>query len=175
MRLCAMLQGTFEWGIAVTMAAVVAVVGGWYAVEGLHRRQAGALPVRAVLPTAKELPQAPALPTVFSRPRTPTRTWYRFEGARGDSWLQVRAGSPKADMLFEGVLAEGSAVRFRVRSLWVRFGSTNVNLHVAGKRVRLPRMGTFDAFVNRHGVRRDLVFHPDPAQATAAQSPYSDM
>jgi hypothetical protein len=171
MRLCAMLQGTFEWGIAATMAAIVAVIGGWYAVGGLHGRQAGAPAVRDVLGTAKELPQAPALPTVFSRPRTPRRTWYRFEGARGDSWLQVRAGSPKGHVLFEGVLAEGSAVRFRMRSLWVRFGSTNVNLHVAGKRVRLPRMGTFDAFVTRRGLSRDRVFHPDPLQATAAQSP----
>jgi hypothetical protein len=83
----------------------------------------------------------------------------------------VRAGSPTARVLYDGTLAEGAAVRFRVRSIWVRFGSTNVNLSVAGERVTLPSMGTFDAFVTRKGISRDPVFHPDPVQATAAQSP----
>jgi hypothetical protein len=165
------LHGAFEWGVAVTMAAVVAVIGGWYAVQGLQRSTASTAPVGEVLSSAKELPPAPEASSTVSPRHRSALTWYRFEAARGDSWLQVRAGSPNARVLFEGVVAKGSAVRFRVRSLWVRFGSTNVNLRVAGERVRLPRMGTYDAYVGRDGVKRDPVLHPDIGQATAAQSP----
>jgi hypothetical protein len=172
---CLMLQGPFEWSVGILMVTVVAVIGAWYAVDALHVGTTDATPARTVLATAKEIVEAPDPPptnrSVVPTERAPTRTWYRFVGARGDSWLQVRAGSPAARILYDGTLAEGAAVRFRVRALWVRFGSTNVNLSVAGERVTLPSMGTFDAYVTRDGISRDPVFHPDPLQATAAQSP----
>jgi hypothetical protein len=175
-----MVRGPFEWTLAGAMAVVVALIAGWYAVDGLERSATEGAAVRNVLGSVKQLPRVADPPSTASgrprqalpkRPAEPRRTWFRFVGARGDSWLQVRAGSPAARILYDGTLAEGAAVRFRVRALWVRFGSTNVNLSVAGERVTLPSMGTFDAYVTRDGISRDPVFHPDPLQATAAQSP----
>ena len=169
-----MLQGAFEWGVASAMAAVVAVIGGWYAVEGLRGYESEATPVRHVLPATKKLPQAPAPQARLATERRPRSTaWYRFVAVRGDSWLQVRTGSRAGRVLFEGTLSRGEAVRFRTRPLWVRVGAaTNLNLRVAGRASPLPQFGTFDAYVTRHGVYPDRVFHADEeGQATAAQSP----
>jgi hypothetical protein len=172
-----MLQGAFEWGIACAMVAVVATIGGWYAAGWLQSDDSVAVPVRHVLASDKALPRvsappAPAPPAVVKEPRGPTRTWYRFVGVRGDTWLQVRSGSPRGRVLFDGTLTRGTARRFRERSLWVRFGAaSNVNLRIAGRKAPLPLFGTFDGFVSRRGVKLDPVFHPDLPQATAAQSP----
>ncbi len=170
-----MFQGPFEWGVAGAMAAVVATIGGWYAVDWGQARVAGTSvePVRHVLPAAKEL--NPATPLVIGavRPRpaaVPPKV--RVVASRGDSWLQVRAGSPTGRLLFGRLLVRGESVSFGVRPLWMRFGAaSNVDLRIAGRPARLPLFGTFDAYVSRKGARSDPVFHPDATQATAAQSP----
>jgi len=172
-----MVRGPFEWGVAGAMVAVAATIGGWYAIEWSRSDDSGAVHVRHVLPAMKELPEtpAPAIPVPLAS-RARSTAWYRFIAVRGDSWLQVRSGSRAGRVLFEGTLSRGTDLRFRTRPLWVRFGAaTNLNLRIAGRASPLPQFGTFDAYVTRDGVHSDRVFHPDGHQATAAQSPYSDM
>lgn len=175
-----MFQGPFEWGVAGAMTAVVATIGGWYAVDWGRARVAetSVEPVRHVLPAAKELNPATSLVIDAVRPRpAAVSPKVRVVASRGDSWLQVRAESPKGRVLYDGTLARGDDLTFGLRPLWIRFGAaSNVDLRVAGRTARLPLFGTFDAYVSRKGARPDPVFHPDSPsagarQATAAQSP----
>ncbi len=175
-----MLHGPFEWGVAAAMTAVVATIGGWYAVDWGQDRLAetSVEPVRHVLPATKELTPTRAIVVAAVKPRPVTVSpKIRVVATRGDSWLQVRVGSPTGRLLFGRPLVRGETVSFGLGPLWMRFGAaSNVDLRIAGRRARLPLFGTFDAYVGQKGARPDPVFHPDgsqgdAAQATAAQSP----
>ena len=170
-----MLHGPFEWGIAAAMIAVVATIGGWYAADWGRGRLAetSVEPVRHVLPATKELTPARAIVVAAVKPRpVKASPKIRLVASRGDSWLQVRVGSPTGRLLFGRLLVRGETVSFGLRPLWVRFGAaSNIELRIAGRTAPLPLFGTFDAYVSRNGARPDPVFHPDAAQATAAQSP----
>jgi cytoskeleton protein RodZ len=56
--------------------------------------------------------------------------------ARGDCWLQVRAGSAQGPILYEATLQKGHAISFRRRFLWVRLGApASADVRVHGKLV----------------------------------------
>jgi cytoskeleton protein RodZ len=56
--------------------------------------------------------------------------------ARGDCWLLVRAGTHDGQILYEGTLRRGNAIRFRKPRLWVRLGAPwNVYLRLDGHTV----------------------------------------
>ena len=56
--------------------------------------------------------------------------------ARGDYWLQVRAGSASGPLLYEATLRRGKAISFGRRFLWVRLGApASADVRVHGKRV----------------------------------------
>ncbi|MGH2995325.1 MAG: RodZ domain-containing protein [Gaiellaceae bacterium] len=88
---------------------------------------------RASRPASSPLATAPAAPAgVVVAART------------GDCWLQVRQGSSTGPIMYEGTLAQGSAVRFAPGPVWIRFGAAaNVVVTVAGKPRALPS-GTVD-------------------------------
>jgi transcriptional regulator with XRE-family HTH domain len=67
--------------------------------------------------------------------RKPPRHLQRIviAAARGDCWLLVRADSQDGQILYEGTLRRGNAIRFRKPRLWVRLGAPwNVHLRLDG-------------------------------------------
>jgi hypothetical protein len=58
-----------------------------------------------------------------------------ISATRGRCWLLVRAGGANGKVLFEGVLEQGQAKRFRFTTkLWLRMGRpSSLDISVAGK------------------------------------------
>jgi hypothetical protein len=67
---------------------------------------------------AREEPTTPATTAA-----SPTRAELRLVAARGDCWIDVRAGSADGPSLFAGILEQGTWRRFSARSLWVEIGA----------------------------------------------------
>lgn len=71
---------------------------------------------------------------------------------RGDSWLEVRAGSAKGRVLYAQTLTAGTTKRFRGRRLWVRFGAaSNLDARLGRAPLHLP-VGTYSALVTARGL-----------------------
>jgi hypothetical protein len=153
--------------------AVIAVVllfdGGW----GPSRVARPAAPKAAPRPAQRPAPIAvpPATPAVTLPPAavpeqgaaaapvspTPARASTRLvlTAAGGDSWLQVRAGSARGEVLYDGMLRRGQSFRVERRRLWLRLGAaSNVRLAVNGSRLAVPVYGTLDAVVGPDGFRQ---------------------
>lgn len=87
---------------------------------------------------------APASPTprVTTTPVTPAApakpAFALISATRGRCWILVREGGSTGAVLFEGVLEQGQAKRFQVRSkLWVRMGRPDaLDIRVAGHAVK---------------------------------------
>jgi hypothetical protein len=160
----------FEWGIVLTGSAVVGTLAVFYAFDwDQNSTPISAGPVRAEVKAEATPVVRPPPPPPVSRPaqRSKTRSTFAFTAARGDSWLQVRAGSFGGRVLYEGKLLEGETVRLRSRRLWIRFGAASyIDLTIQGRPVRLPAFGTYDAFAMPRRVVPDRKIY-----ATAAQSP----
>lgn len=63
---------------------------------------------------------------------------------RGDSFMEVRAGSRAGKPLYRGTIQQGQVQRFERRSLYVRLGSpANLALKLNGNRIELPSGKTF--------------------------------
>ncbi|HEY7729908.1 MAG TPA: RodZ domain-containing protein [Gaiellaceae bacterium] len=74
------------------------------------------------------------------------------QAMRGDSFMEVRAGSRGGEQLYSGTLERGQQQRFVKRSLYVSFGSpANVVVKLNGNRVQLPPGGAY--VVTQRGVR----------------------
>jgi Helix-turn-helix domain/RodZ C-terminal domain len=136
-------QRRVRGGVLLTFAAVLAVGA---AVAGLAAWRLGGSstpppPTGQVQPGAASVAAA-APPTATGRqtpaPRAPVKAAVALvSAARGRCWILVRAGGAHGNVLFEGVLEQGQAKRFRVESrLWVRMGRPSVlDIHVAGRLV----------------------------------------
>lgn len=73
--------------------------------------------------------------------------------ALADTWVEVRSGSAGGDVLYSGILPQGTAKHFRSPHLWASFGAAaNLTARLNGKFVRLPP-GTYSARVGPHGVK----------------------
>jgi hypothetical protein len=111
---------------AVVVLVVVLAAGGFGSghktpaehVVGLQSKTTGSPVHRARHRTA------PAVVTVQKRAKpAPSLARLRLLAARGDCWLQVRVGSASGPVLYEGVLAQGHALRYTRPSLWLRIGA----------------------------------------------------
>lgn len=72
--------------------------------------------------------------------------------ANVDTWFEIRSGSADGDVLYSGILPQGSAKRFRSTQLWASFGSaSNLTARLNGKPLRLPP-GTYSALVAARGL-----------------------
>jgi cytoskeleton protein RodZ len=125
-------RGVPSRGVAV-LAGLVAVAA---LVAGLAAWQLGG----SSTPQSASPPPSTARTTVEHATKRGTPTGPVFaslSAARGRCWLLVRDGGPNGALLFEGVLEQGQAKRFRLRPrLWVRMGAPSmVDLRVAGKLV----------------------------------------
>jgi hypothetical protein len=73
--------------------------------------------------------------------------------ANADTWVEVRAGSADADVLYSGILPEGNAKRFRTAKVWASFGAaSNLTARLNGNPLRLPP-GTYTALISTSGLR----------------------
>jgi Domain of unknown function (DUF4115) len=70
-----------------------------------------------------------------------------------DTWVEIRSGSADGDVLYSGILPQGSAKRFRSTQLWASFGAaSNLTARLNGKPLHLPP-GTYSALVGARGLR----------------------
>src|SRR5579884_707397 len=96
---------------------------------------------------------APTATTTAAAPSKPANVIsLELTAARGDSWVEVRAGSESGRVLYAQTLAAGRTARFEASRLWVRFGAaSNLDALLRGKPLRLP-VGTYSALVTPRGL-----------------------
>jgi len=76
-----------------------------------------------------------------------------IRAARGDSWVEIRAGTAAGRVLYSGILRQGETTRADGKVLWLRFGSVgNLDLELNGKLVHTAHSGTVDATVTPGGI-----------------------
>jgi hypothetical protein len=82
----------------------------------------------------------------------PVKIDLTLRAARGDSWVEVRAGSSTAAVLYTGTLAYGASRTFSGPApLWVRFGvAGNVDAVVNGRSSTMPA-GTYSVLFDSTG------------------------
>ena len=107
--------------------------------------------------TTPETPTAPQ-PTTgeTTAPPEPQRTASGVRlrlSATVDTWVEIRSGSADGDVLYSGILPQGSAKRFRSTRLWASFGAaSNLTARLNGKPLHLPP-GTYSALVGARGLQ----------------------
>jgi hypothetical protein len=73
--------------------------------------------------------------------------------ATADTWFEIRSGSADGDVLYSGILSQGSTKRFRSTQLWASFGAaSNLTARLNGKPLRLLP-GTYIALVGAGGLQ----------------------
>jgi hypothetical protein len=73
--------------------------------------------------------------------------------ATADTWFEIRSGSADGDVLYSGILSQGSTKRFRSTQLWASFGAaSNLTARLNGKPLRLLP-GTYIALVGADGLQ----------------------
>jgi hypothetical protein len=124
-------------GVLVALAAIL-LVGA--AVAGLAAWRLGGSstpPARNATPPSSAGSAAAAAPPPKSKRAVVSKApvFTSISAARGRCWLLVRAGGATGRVLFEGILEQGQAKRFRVTTkLWLRMGRPDaLDISVAGK------------------------------------------
>jgi hypothetical protein len=73
--------------------------------------------------------------------------------ATADTWVEIRSGSADGDVLYSGIIAQGSAKHFRSTRLWASFGAAaNLIARLNGEPLHLPS-GTYTALVSARGLQ----------------------
>jgi cytoskeleton protein RodZ len=107
------LAGLAAWGLGGSTPK--AAKGGASALQVQDASAATAAPVRA-----RAMPHAQPLPT---SPRTGLAKTTVIRATRGRCWLSIRTGGPNGQILYQGVLEQGRALRYTLgHRLWVRMG-----------------------------------------------------
>ena len=122
----------------LVLGAAVAGLAAWrLGGSSTPPRQAAQPPPTGGGSVAAPATPAPAVTTTATRTAPLKPAFASISAARGRSWLLVRQGGPTGAVLFEGVLEQGQAKRFTVRSrLWVRMGRpAALDITVAGHAV----------------------------------------
>lgn len=118
---------------------------------------AAARPVTTAATTARETTTAPETMTgeTTAAPEPPRiASGVRLTlSANADTWVEIRSGSVNGDVLYSGILPQGSAKRFRSTHLWASFGAAaNLTARLNGKPLHLPP-GTYSALVGARGLK----------------------
>jgi Domain of unknown function (DUF4115) len=73
--------------------------------------------------------------------------------AIADTWVEIRSGSAGGDVLYSGILPQGTAKHFRSTHLWASFGAAaNLTARLNGKPLHLLP-GTYSALVGARGLK----------------------
>lgn len=101
---------------------------------------AGDESVRGLQKAAATPPARQVGPKTIAAPSNkPGRALLVVRAVKGDSWMEVRAGSGTGKRLYRGTLERGQSQRFTEKRIYVAFGSPeNVNVKVNGLSMRLP-------------------------------------
>jgi hypothetical protein len=100
--------------------------------------------------TAPETTTAPQATTGETAVATDVRLTL---SATADTWVEIRSGSADGDVLYSGILPQGSVKRFRSTQLWASLGAaSNLTARLNGKPLHLPP-GTYSALVGARGLR----------------------
>ena len=113
-----------------------------------------ALPPATTTPETTTAPQTTTGETTAppEPPRTASGVRLRLS-ATVDTWVEIRSGSADGDVLYSGILPQGSAKRFRSTRLWASFGAaSNLTARLNGKPLHLPP-GTYSALVGARGLQ----------------------
>ena len=103
-------------------------------------------PETAPATTTGETTAAPEPPRIASGVRLTL-------SATVDTWVEIRTRSADGDVLYSGILPQGSAKRFRGTRLWASFGAaSNLTARLNGTPLHLPP-GTYSALVGARGLR----------------------
>jgi cytoskeleton protein RodZ len=145
--------------VVVALAGIVAVT---VLVVVAWRFSSGETPTdNSILPNAATTQPASAEAPATTQETTPTEPGTEqalarlvLTAARGDCWVQVRAGSVSGRLLFEGTLEQGQAKRFTRKRLWLEVGApSNLNVQLNGRRVQSFPQGPAIVLVTAKGVR----------------------
>ncbi|MEX0816165.1 MAG: RodZ domain-containing protein [Gaiellales bacterium] len=147
--------------VVVTLAGIVAVtvlvVVAWRFSSDEAPSENSLLPNAATQPASGETTEPPATTaeTTPTEPATaPQLARLVLTAARGDCWVQVRAGSVSGRLLFEGTLEQGQAKRFTRKRLWLEVGAaSNLNVRLNGRRAQSFPQGPAIVVVTARGVR----------------------
>lgn len=72
---------------------------------------------------------------------------------RGASWVEARENTARGEVLYSGIVKQGTSLTLAADRMWIRFGSVgNLDLRLNGKPVRAAHSGTIDAVVTRTGL-----------------------
>jgi cytoskeleton protein RodZ len=127
--------------IVIALAGIVAVTV--LVLVGL--REAGEDPPneRPIVPATTGQTTTEASPTetgaaAADQARPVRRAKLVLTAARGDCWMQVRAGGVNGKLLFEGTVEQGQTQRFvKYKRLWLELGAPgNMNAKLNGRRVQ---------------------------------------
>lgn len=93
-------------------------------------------------------------PAASTAPAVPVRAVLRLTAARGDCWVEVRAGSESGRPVFAGILAQGESRRFSNRSLWIVLGAPDaIDATLNGRPVENLPQGAAAVLATPRGVR----------------------
>jgi cytoskeleton protein RodZ len=137
--------------IAVS-AAALAVIAAWQFLPDDSKQAQPPAPVSPIpaRPPAEVAKPPPTTPPARRRPSVTRRKALRpakvaVVAARGDSWIEARAGDAGGALLYRGNLARGRSIRLRARRVWMRLGAaSNVDVTLNGRRVGRSLFGTVD-------------------------------
>jgi cytoskeletal protein RodZ len=143
--------------LAGIAAVTVLVVVAWRFSSGETPVDNSIFPNTATQPASGETTEASA-GTVETTPTEPGAAApvarLVLTAARGDCWVQVRAGSVSGRLLFEGTLEQGQAKRFTRKRLWLEVGApSNLNVRLNGRRAQGFPQGPAIVLVTAKGVR----------------------
>ena len=125
--------------LAGIVAVTVLVVVAWQVGTGNETRTEPLVGAGTPTQTVKETPAETRTTTAATPPSTkPRLAKLALTAARGDCWVQVRAGSASGELLYEGTLQQGQTQRFlKWKRLWMQLGApSNVDARLNGRRVK---------------------------------------
>jgi cytoskeletal protein RodZ len=130
----------------VLVLLLVGVISGAIPVD--EPGQTAAIPTTSPLPDATEAAETRSAETVAqpaSQPSTEAADdIVLVRAVGGDCWVEARDGSAEGDVLFVGLLAQGTTQQLTAKRVWLRLGAgQNVEIVIGGKRVDVPP-GTSD-------------------------------
>jgi cytoskeleton protein RodZ len=133
-------------GIAAVTALVIAAwrFGGGETQEAAFRGLS--------TPTARST--IPALLPQERAKKRPRRVKLELTASRGESWLQVHAGSANGRVLYQGTLERGQTQVFVARRVWMTVGVPEaLRAKLNGNRLELPEKGPAAVLVTPKGLR----------------------
>jgi hypothetical protein len=151
----ALLLAAVAIPLIVVLVYVVGEVGAGADESRSRERLPPASPAEAVPRRAPEAQNRPA-PKQRTKPAPPAQAPVRLvlTAARGDSWVEARAGSPTGPLLFQGTLASGQSLPLSSRRLWIRVGAvSNLAFTLNGKPADADLHGTVDVLVTPQGIQ----------------------